>query len=92
VSVAVYRKAWVSGCVSALTGVSAAAGLLFYDWWPDGHVVAATARWAGGSLVLGLINGLLSAYGVAVVPNGSPVGLDVTLPPGGPPTGTGSTR
>lgn len=68
-TVAAYRKAWVSGCVSALSAVSASAVLVYYDWWPDGHVDASTLRWAGGALLLGLLNGALSAYGVAVVPN-----------------------
>ena len=64
-----YRKAWVSGCVSALAGLSASATLLFYDWYPDGIVAGSSIRWAIGTLVLGLVNGVLSAYGVAVVPN-----------------------
>lgn len=67
-----YRKAWVAGCVSALGGASASATLIFYDWYPDGHVESSALRWAGGALLLGLLNGVLSAYGVAVVPNAKP--------------------
>lgn len=78
--IAHYRKAWVAACVSALGGASASAGLLLYDWAPDGHIEASALRWAGGALLLGLLNGVLSAYGVAVVPN-APMPPLYTSPP-----------
>lgn len=64
-----YRKAAVAGWVSALTGVGGAVGLVVYPWAADGHVPAASGRWALVTLLVAAINGVLSAYGVAAIPN-----------------------